>query len=77
MKVEPARWYYHCDRLGTLVWQDMPCGGKCSSSFCGIGIYLLNLKAFGDDRRYLWFGQGRSATVRENFKRELRAMLSN
>ena len=24
MKVEPARWYYHCDRLGVLVWQDMP-----------------------------------------------------
>jgi beta-galactosidase/beta-glucuronidase len=25
-KVEPARWYYHCDRLGMLVWQDMPSG---------------------------------------------------
>jgi hypothetical protein len=24
IKVEPARWYYHCDRLGLLVWQDMP-----------------------------------------------------
>ena len=24
MKVEPARWYTHCDRLGLLVWQDMP-----------------------------------------------------
>ena len=24
VKVEPARWYYHCDRLGMLVWQDMP-----------------------------------------------------
>ena len=23
-KVEPARWYYHCDQLGMLVWQDMP-----------------------------------------------------
>ncbi len=26
VKVEPARWYYHCDRLGLLVWQDMPSG---------------------------------------------------
>ena len=26
IKVEPARWFYHCDRLGMLVWQDMPCG---------------------------------------------------
>lgn len=24
IKVEPARWYWHCDRLGMLVWQDMP-----------------------------------------------------
>ena len=28
IKVECDRWYYHCDRLGMLVWQDMPCGGK-------------------------------------------------
>ncbi len=26
VKVEPARWYYHCDQLGILVWQDMPSG---------------------------------------------------
>ena len=26
IKVEPARWYTHCDRLGILVWQDMPSG---------------------------------------------------
>ena len=26
VKVEPARWYYHADRLGMLVWQDMPSG---------------------------------------------------
>lgn len=25
MKTEPQRWYYHCDRLGMMVWQDMPC----------------------------------------------------
>ena len=24
IKVEPARWYYFCDQLGMLVWQDMP-----------------------------------------------------
>jgi hypothetical protein len=24
IKVEPARWYYYCDKLGMLVWQDMP-----------------------------------------------------
>ena len=28
VKVEPARWYMHCDRLGMIVWQDMPNGDK-------------------------------------------------
>jgi beta-galactosidase/beta-glucuronidase len=27
VKVEPARWYTYCDRLGMIVWQDMPNGG--------------------------------------------------
>lgn len=28
VKVEPARWYTHCDRLGIMVWQDMPNGDQ-------------------------------------------------
>lgn len=27
VKIEPERFYYHCDRLGMIVWQDMPNGG--------------------------------------------------
>lgn len=27
LKIEPMRWYYHCDRLGMVVWQDMVNGG--------------------------------------------------
>ena len=27
IKIEPERWYYHCDRLGLIVWQDMVNGG--------------------------------------------------
>ena len=26
VKVEPKRWYYWCDKMGMLVWQDMPNG---------------------------------------------------
>ena len=39
VKVEPLRWYYHCDRLGLIVWQDMPNGGKID----GEVIAFLNL----------------------------------
>ncbi len=28
IKVEPARWFLHCDQLGIMVWQDMPSGDK-------------------------------------------------
>ena len=28
VKIEPERWYYWCDKLGLLVWQDMPSGDR-------------------------------------------------
>jgi hypothetical protein len=31
VKVEPARWYYWCDKLGLLVWQDMPSGMRADA----------------------------------------------
>lgn len=33
IKVEPARWYRHCDSLGMLVWQDMPSGDLGGNSW--------------------------------------------
>jgi len=33
IKIEPLRWYYHCDRLGMLVWQDFVSGGGPYGSF--------------------------------------------
>ena len=39
IKVEPARWYYHCDRLGMMVWQDMPSMAGNVDVFNNDGIY--------------------------------------
>lgn len=41
VKIEPLRWYYHCDRLGMVVWQDMINGG--SRPFMPLVCYLPNL----------------------------------
>lgn len=42
VKVEPARWYYHCDKMGLLVWQDMPAGdsGRNAESSANFGKEL-------------------------------------
>lgn len=39
VKVEPARWYYHCDVAGVLVWQDMPSGDLGNRWESRPGIY--------------------------------------
>lgn len=39
VKVEPARWYYYCDQLGMLVWQDMPSGDMGNRWEMRPGIY--------------------------------------
>lgn len=41
IKVEPERWYWHCDRLGLLVWQDMPSGGANPSDWLARNIPTL------------------------------------
>lgn len=40
-KIEPERWYYHCDRLGMVVWQDMVNGGGRYAHW--FVTYLVNL----------------------------------
>jgi beta-galactosidase/beta-glucuronidase len=41
VKVEPARWYYHCDKIGILVWQDMPSGDLGNRWDSRPGVYGL------------------------------------
>ena len=45
IKVEPARWYYWCDVLGIMVWQDMPCIGDHDSSRGGRSRDVLSRTA--------------------------------
>jgi beta-galactosidase/beta-glucuronidase len=68
-KIEPLRWYHHCDRLGMLVWQDMVNGG---------GRYrhlVANLPATRpiriSDHRYRLYHRG-DAAGREEFRDEVR-----
>ena len=73
MKLEPLRWYYHCDRLGMLVWQDMPAGGGrydplVISAPLVTGLHLR-------DSRYRRFARA-DAAGRAEFTRELREMVA-
>ena len=57
VKVEPARWYYWCDKLGLLVWQDMPSGdasvapgkGEIKRAPASAALYERELKAMIDN----------------------------
>lgn len=60
IKVEPDRFYYHCDKLGMIVWQDMPNGGGDYNMI--FVTYLTN--AFD------WFARGIKDNLYGMFKRD-------
>lgn len=73
VKVEPERWYYHCDRLGMLVWQDMVNGGRKNKSFYVTYLAtLFNLLGIrpGDGHRILLSRQDKAG--REEYVQELK-----
>ena len=55
IKIEPRRWYYHCDRLGMIVWQDMVCGAKKIDMFF-VGVLPNLFIRSVSDKHYKWFG---------------------
>jgi hypothetical protein len=65
IKVEPARLYYDCDRLGLLVWQDMPSGFKT-------GEERENNRMPSDEKD--WDKPKNAAAL---FEAELKAMIDN
>ncbi|MDE7454745.1 MAG: glycoside hydrolase family 2 [Clostridia bacterium] len=73
IKVEPMRWYYHCDRLGMLVWQDMPSGG--TKQHKATTLILPNIGVNGiKDNKYGRFSR-KSEESRDLFVAEYTEML--
>ena len=72
IKVEAARWYYHCDRLGMIVWQDMVSGGSSYAKPMVSYLPTLFPKVFGytpdGPSHYKIFSRGDSAGRREWLK---------
>lgn len=73
IKVEPMRWYYHCDRLGMLVWQDMPSGGG-KYRFSTISFPLIT-GIHHRDTHYRRFARD-SAQGRAEYEHELTEMVT-
>ena len=76
IKIEPERWYWHCDRLGMLVWQDLVNGGR--SYNMNFVTYMPNGLTWTQrnirDSRYKLFGR-QDPEGREEYYRELQETL--
>lgn len=73
IKVEPMRWYYHCDRLGMLVWQDMPSGGERQHKWVTMYAPFIGLR-HKKDSNYRAFSR-KSLKGRELFREQYIEML--
>jgi beta-galactosidase/beta-glucuronidase len=73
IKVEPLRWYYHCDRVGLIVWQDMPSGGGRQQLLYTLALPFLGKRNVKDNRR--WKFSRTSEAGRRMFQREYGEML--
>lgn len=74
IKVEPARWYYLCDKMGMIVWQDMISGGQYIGTVTAGILPLLKIKL--DDDNYKRFKRS-NPQARADFKRELFEMIDS
>ncbi len=72
LKVEPERWYYHCDRLGMAVWQDMVCGGESYRRwFVTYGATLLQQFRIRISDKHAWLFARRDSCGRESFEKDM------
>ncbi|MBR2949592.1 MAG: glycoside hydrolase family 2 [Lachnospiraceae bacterium] len=74
-KIEPERFYYHCDRLGMLVWQDMVNGGSSYKSwFVTYLATVMNWRhwpPFGDGKSHFGLLSRSDSNGRDEFCREV------
>lgn len=75
IKIEPLRWYYHCDRLGMLVWQDAVNGGRTYRARTVSLPAVMPFVRLRDDR-YRTFGR-EDAEGRASYEAETRAMVEH
>ncbi|MBR3326723.1 MAG: glycoside hydrolase family 2 [Atopobiaceae bacterium] len=73
IKVESRRWYWHCDRMGMLVWQDMVSGGGIPAEWTSANtptLFRCSWSMRGDKTVRQWnkFGAG-DAAYREEWQR--------
>ena len=83
IKIEPLRWYYHCDRLGMLVWQDMINGGNeynqmattISPTISFLGSKKLAKKIITDTKENYKFFSRTDAKGREEYYTDAKRMV--
>ncbi len=65
IKIEPLRWYYHCDRLGVIVWQDFINGGRGANKLYNGFLSIIGRTA--DDTNYRWGGRKEEESRKEYY----------
>lgn len=73
IKIEPQRWYWHCDRLGIVVWQDMVNGGEAYRYW--FVTYLATVMSWRNIKikdSHPWLLARRERTGRTEFVREMK-----
>lgn len=74
IKVEPMRWYYHCDKIGIIVWQDMVSGGSAYNPLCT--MIFPNLHIMIPDSHYCFFARS-NKEGRDEYTRQYFEMIDN
>ncbi|MFI3168010.1 MAG: glycoside hydrolase family 2 TIM barrel-domain containing protein [Bacillota bacterium] len=68
IKIEPLRWYYHCDKIGMLVWQDFVSGGDSKyKPMITMVLPFIGVKV--SDKRYSLFSR-KSKDSRDEFEKD-------